>query len=82
MVLISKRFKVRPSEILEIEDAYTAYCFDEACIYILSKVEDGKEPNFKKFDKDGKVKVKNYKTASEMYKDMGYDVGSYVKVSE
>lgn len=79
---MSKRFKVRPSEILEIEDVYTAYCFDEACVYILSKVENGEKPNFKKFDKDGKVKVKNYKTASDMYKDMGYDIGSYVKFSE
>ena len=48
---MSKRFKVRPSEILDIEDAYTAYCFDEACVYILSKIENGEKPNFKKFDK-------------------------------
>ena len=79
---MSKKFKIRPSEILEIEDVYTAYCFDEACVYILSKVENGEKPNFKKFDKDGKIKVKNYKTASDMYKDMGYDIGSYVKDSE
>ncbi len=78
---MSKKFKVRPSEILEIDDTYTAYCFDEACIYILSKVEDGEKPNFKKFNKQ-EVKAKNYKSASEMYKDLGYEPGSYVKVSE
>lgn len=79
---MSKKFKVRPSEILEIEDAYTAYCFDEACVYILSKVENGEKPNFKKFDENGEVKAKNYKSASDMYKDLGYEPGSYVKVSE
>ena len=54
----------------------------EACIYILTKIESGEEPVFKSFDENGEVKVKNYKTASDMYKDLGYEPGSYVKVSE
>lgn len=34
----------RPSELLSIEDTYTAFCFDEACAYILSELQNGKEP--------------------------------------
>lgn len=29
-----------------IDDEYTAYCFDEACSYIVSKILDGEEPKF------------------------------------
>lgn len=32
----------RPSELLSIEDSYTAFCFDEVCAYILSELQSGK----------------------------------------
>lgn len=32
-----------PSQIIGIEDNYTAFCFNEACAYILSELQDGKE---------------------------------------
>lgn len=48
MIAISRQFKKRPSEVIEVEDEYTAYCFDEACSYILGKLEAGEEPQFKK----------------------------------
>lgn len=35
---------IRPSELMDISDAYTAFCFDEACAYIISEMRDGKEP--------------------------------------
>lgn len=41
-------YKVRPSTLLDIVDPYTAYCFDEACAYIIGKLEKGEEPNFRK----------------------------------
>ena len=42
------RWNTRPSQLLEIEDAYTAYCFDEACAYIAKKViDEEKEPTFR-----------------------------------
>ncbi len=34
-----KRLRCRPGEMLGISDSYTAWCFDEAVLYILSKVE-------------------------------------------
>lgn len=43
---------------MDIEDTYTAYCFDEACGYILKKIEDGEEPRF----------VNKYKSFTELYK--------------
>lgn len=35
----AKRLRCRPSELLDIADSYTAWCFDEAVLYILSKIE-------------------------------------------
>ena len=40
-------YHCRPSFLLDIADAYTAYCFDEACAYIIKQMEDGEEPIFK-----------------------------------
>jgi len=44
----SLRFKERPSSILEIADGYTAFCFDEACDYIIGELskKDHKEPRW------------------------------------
>ena len=42
----SRRFKKLPSEILRIKDEYTSYCFDEACEYILSQLDEEKKPTF------------------------------------
>lgn len=51
-------FKCRPSEIMAIDDPYTAYCLDSACAYIISKIEQGEEPQFRK----------EYKSFKDMYK--------------
>ena len=80
VISISKKYKTRPSEVIGISDTYTAFCFDEACLYILSMIEDGKEPVFKKKDKQKELKQK-YSKPSDMYKDMGYGSG-YVKVND
>lgn len=52
----------RPSEMLGIEDAYTAFCFDEACALILTKMQDGEEPVIKEQE------VKHYSKPSDFYK--------------
>lgn len=41
-------YKVRPSSLLDIADPYTAFCFDEACAFIITQLEQGNEPRFKK----------------------------------
>lgn len=54
-------YKVRPSTLFDIIDPYTAYCFDEACSYIISQLEQGKEPQFTKKYKSFKDIYANYK---------------------
>lgn len=44
---LAKIYKVRPSTFLDLVDPYTAYCFDEACAYIVDQLEKGNEPIFK-----------------------------------
>ena len=41
-------YRKRPSEILDVDDPYTAYCFDEACGYIQSRINDGDVPVYRK----------------------------------
>lgn len=42
---MSKRYRQRPSRILAVDDAYAAWCLDEACMYILCRIEaDGRLP--------------------------------------
>ena len=43
---------------MSLEDEYTSYCFDEACAYIIAKMENGDEPQF----------TKKYKSFTDMYK--------------
>ena len=43
----SIRFKKLPSEIARIQDEYTAFCFDEACDYIISQLEQEKKPRWR-----------------------------------
>lgn len=54
---MSNVYKRLPSSLLGINDKYTAFCFDEACAYIISEIEDGKQPKFKT----------HYKSFSDMY---------------
>ena len=43
---MAKMYQVRPSELLNADDPYTAYCIDEACHFIRRKLEDGESPVF------------------------------------
>lgn len=57
---MSKLYNKLPSELLHIKDEYTAYCFDEACAYILTKMESGEQPSFRK----------SYTNFADLYKNM------------
>ena len=37
---ISKRYGQRPSSLLGVEEPYAAWCLDEACMYILCRIEN------------------------------------------
>lgn len=56
-------FPCRPSEIMEIKDSYTAFCFDEACSFIIQQIRDGKEP-IMRVENDKIV----YKKPSDLYR--------------
>ena len=57
---MSNLYRCRPSELLQVGEAYAAWCLDEACFYVKTKIDDGKEPVFKK----------QYSSFSEIYKDL------------
>lgn len=53
---------VRPSQIVGIYDAYTAFCFDEACALIVTKLQNKETPIIKE---ESEV---NYTKPSDVYK--------------
>lgn len=48
-----------------MDDDYTAFCFDEACTYILSRIEQGEEPEF---DLNEPPVERHFSSYSEMLK--------------
>ena len=46
-----------------IEDGYTAFCFDEACAFIVGQIRDGKEPIMRV--ENNRIK---YKRPSDLYR--------------
>lgn len=55
----------RPSELIEINDPYAAFCFDEACALIINKIKDGEKPIIKE-EKEGRSST--YNKPSDVYK--------------
>lgn len=61
-------------------DEYTAFCFDEACSYIMIKMQDKEnKPHFKKSDKEQKSTEVRYRSAKDLYESLGYKNGSFTK---
>ena len=56
---MSQRYRKTPAELLSITDEYTAYCLNEACAIIASKIDDKEEPMFET----------KYKSFSDLYAD-------------
>lgn len=59
MISMAKYYNVKPSELIGELDHYTAYCFDEACMFIMHKIDDGEEPQFRR----------HYGSFAELYKE-------------
>ena len=57
---------IRPSELMGIDDAYTAFCFDEACAFIISQLKEGKEPVIKTGKTEGRPQ--HLSKPSDLYK--------------
>ncbi|AKA70131.1 hypothetical protein [Clostridium scatologenes] len=47
-IAIAKQFNKRPSEIIGLDNLYEAFCFDEACLYIINEIskENSKTPKW------------------------------------
>lgn len=54
-------YHCRPSNLIDVTDPYEAYCFDEACVFILSKLRSGEEPMFE-------TEQKHYTSFKALYK--------------
>lgn len=79
VLAISKQYGCRPSEVFPEMDEYTAYCFDEACTYIILKLQEDEEnkPHFKQ--KDDEKPVQKFRNAADLYKSMGYGRNQFKK---
>lgn len=66
---MAKQFHKLPSEILRINDEYTAYCFDEACSNIIARIMEGETPQYVKpgMSKEDK---KHFSKMSDFYKSL------------
>lgn len=60
VIKVACKFNRLPSEIMHIDDEYTAFCFDEACDEILSRLNDKDSPP-PKF-------ISQYNSFSDLYK--------------
>lgn len=48
---MSKTYKSRPSQLINLVDEYDAYCFDEACAFFLNELAEEKTPHFMEDEK-------------------------------
>lgn len=59
---MAQTYKCRPSEILHIKEEYAQFCFDEACAYIINRVQKGETPMFRKHFTSIKDALSKYST--------------------
>lgn len=69
VITMSKLYGCLPSEILGIEDNYTAFCFNEACAYICSKLLQDEKPMYRTEHNTGGEK-KKYSSFSSFYRNI------------
>lgn len=55
---------MRPSEVMGIVDGYTAFCFDEAVAYIITRMKEGEKPVMTVGSGNSSA---NYKKPSDLY---------------
>ncbi|MBC5786922.1 MULTISPECIES: hypothetical protein [Clostridiaceae] len=46
VIAIANHSHTSPSQVMGIDDPYTAYCFDETCLYISQRMERGDRPRY------------------------------------
>ena len=63
---MARKFGARPSDYMGLQGEYLRFCFDEACAFLTTALEAGKELHF-----DSKNKVTHYSSLSELYRSQG-----------
>jgi hypothetical protein len=61
---------VLPSQLMDITDPYTAYCFNQMMLYLTARLEKGDKPikrNQIKNEKTGKFEEKHLSLFSQLY---------------
>ena len=71
---MAQRYRKRPSELLCIDDGYTAYCLDEACEYIWRQMEEGKQPFFEQQGNAGHTRPSGNAATVDLLKKWGAEV--------
>ena len=70
MICMSKKYKARPSDLIGLCDDYQRFCFDEACIYLMTALDEGKQLKFDAEITENKLQT-HYSSVSEYYKSLG-----------
>ena len=65
---MARMYQERPSNIIGIDDEDTSFCFDEACAYIMSKIDDGEKPKFDGQQETNQTVNRKARLPSEIYK--------------
>ena len=70
MIAIAKEFGCLPSQVMSIDDEYTAYCFNEACMNVLTRLKNNETPHYVTLEQ-GKENQQSYHNFSDFYKNIG-----------
>lgn len=65
---MARKFGTRPSDYMGLQGEYLRFCFDEACAFLTTALEAGKELHF-----DSKKEVTHYSSLSEFYRSLGVE---------
>jgi hypothetical protein len=66
---MSKLYNCLPSQLLGIEDDYTAFCFNEACSEIQIRLQNEEKPNY--IENRKADEPKQYNNFKDFYKQYG-----------
>ena len=67
---MSKQYNCLPSEIMGIEDRYTAFCFNEACLEIIARLQNEEKPYYIE-QRERAEEPKHYSNFKDFYKTYG-----------
>lgn len=64
---MSKLYNCLPSDIIGIEDNYTAFCFNEACAEIILRLQNEEKPIYREQEEE----QEEYSNFTDFYKNFG-----------